>query len=146
MIFLRRRRLAGLLALVVTVVAGLLVHRVLPSATATDIAGDALYTVAVYAGLVVLFPALSPRVVAMIAGGWSVAVELFQATGIPLELARRFPPIALVLGTGFNARDLVVYVIAALAALVVDTGLSRRAHRPGGSVRNAAATDRQRHP
>lgn len=123
----RRRRLAALLVLVVTVVAGLLVHKVLPGSTATDIAGDALYTVAVYAGLVMLFPALPPRAVAVLAGAWSVAVELFQATGIPMELSRRFPPIALVLGTGFNPRDLVVYVLAAAAAWAVDDTLTRRA-------------------
>lgn len=109
------------------VLVGLVVHRVLPAGAVTDIAGDALYTVAVYAGLVLLFPALPPRVVALLAGGWSVAVELFQATGIPAELARRFPPIALVLGTGFDARDLVVYVVAAVAAGAVDLGLTRRA-------------------
>ena len=127
MIPLRRRRLAGLLALLATVVAGLLVHLGLPASTLTDVAGDALYTVAVYAGLVVLFPALPPRVVAVLAGAWSVAVELFQATGIPFELARRFPPIALVLGTGFDARDLVVYVMAALAAWAIDVTVVRRA-------------------
>ncbi|TKV57426.1 DUF2809 domain-containing protein [Nakamurella flava] len=122
----------------VTVIAGLLVHRALPASPVTDIAGDALYTVAVYAGLVSLFPTLAPRIVALLAGGWSVAVELFQATGIPVELARRFPPAALVLGTGFNARDLVVYVMAATAALAVDLRLTHRAlrHRtvPGRSI------------
>ena len=112
-----------------TVVAGLLVHLVLPASTVTDVAGDALYTVAVYAGSVLLFPALPPRLVALLAGAWSVAVELFQATGIPIELARRFPPIALVLGTGFHPRDLVVYVMAAAAAWAVDVTLTRWARR-----------------
>lgn len=124
-----RRRWSGLLALLVTVAAGLLVQRTLPASPVTDIAGDALYTVAVYAGLVSLFPTLAPRIVALLAGAWSVAVELFQVTGIPVELARRFPPVALVLGTGFNARDLVVYVVAAGAALAVDLRLTHRALR-----------------
>lgn len=99
-----RRRLIALLALAVVVAAGLVVHLVLPSSDAADIAGDALYTVAVYAGLVVGFPRLRPLVVALVAGGWSVAVELFQATGVPADLAERFRPVALVLGTGFDAR------------------------------------------
>lgn len=124
-----RRRLIALLALVAVVAAGLVVHVVLPSSAATDIAGDALYTVAVYAGVVVILPRLRPLVVGLIAGAWSVAVELFQATGIPAEWAERFGPVALVLGTGFDVRDLVVYACAALAAAVADAAVGRSQRR-----------------
>ena len=120
-----RRRLIALLALVAVVAAGLVIHVVLPSSAATDIAGDALYTVAVYAGVVVILPRLRPLVVGLIAGGWSVFVELFQATGIPAEWAERFRPVALVLGTGFDVRDLVVYACAALAVVGVDAAVGR---------------------
>ncbi len=138
-----RRRLIALLALAVVVAAGLVVHLVLPSSDAADIAGDALYTVAVYAGLVVVFPRLRPLVVALVAGGWSVAVELFQATGVPADLAERFRPVALVLGTGFDARDLVVYACAAVVAGLTDaaTGraLRRETRRPGAPPQGRSA-------
>ncbi|MEX8033541.1 DUF2809 domain-containing protein [Microbacterium sp. 20-116] len=124
-----RRRTTALLALAAVVAAGLVVHLVLPSNTATDIAGDALYTVAVYAAVVMVLPRLRPFVVGLIAGGWSVAVELFQATGIPVDLAERFRPIALVLGTGFDARDIVVYVCAAIVAVGADVAVGRSPRR-----------------
>lgn len=124
-----RRRTTALLALAAVVAAGLVVHLVLPSNAATDIAGDALYTVAVYAAVVMVLPRLRPFVVGLIAGGWSVAVELFQATGIPVDLAERFRPIALVLGTGFDARDIVVYVCAAIVAVGADVAVGRSPRR-----------------
>jgi len=124
-----RRRVIAFLSLGVIVAAGLVVHLALTSSAATDIAGDALYTVAVYAGVVVVFPRVRPMVVGLIAGGWSVAVELLQATGIPLDLAERFRPIVLVLGTGFDPRDLLVYACAAIVAGVADAATGRSLSR-----------------
>jgi hypothetical protein len=121
----------------VVIAAGLATHRLLPSSAATDIAGDALYAVAAYAGLVVLLPRLRSAAVAAIATGWCLAVELFQATGIPLVLAERFAPIALVLGTGFDARDLLVYVAAVAAVWAIDGAVRRRTLLP-----STAPTDR----
>ncbi len=131
-----RRRLAALGALAIVIAAGLGTRRLLPSSAATDIAGDALYAVAAYAGLVVLFPRVRPLFLGAIAAGWCVTVELFQATGIPLALAGSFPPIALVLGTGFDARDLVVYVVAVAAAWGIDQAVRRRAVRRTPSCRD----------
>jgi len=122
----RRRRVAGALSLGATVAVGLAVHGWGSNPVLGDIAGDALYTVAVYSLLVAVWPRLSPVSVGAIAAGGSVAVELFQATGVPATLAERVPPIALVLGRGFDARDLVVYVAAAVVAGVVDTAVRRR--------------------
>ncbi|GEB44772.1 MULTISPECIES: ribosomal maturation YjgA family protein [Microbacterium] len=130
-----RRRVIALFALAAVVAAGLVVHLVLPSSAATDIAGDALYTVAIYAGVVVVLPRLRPFFVGLTAGGWSVAVELFQATGIPVELAEGFRPIALVLGTGFDARDLVVYLCAAVVAVGADVVVGRSLERGTGASR-----------
>lgn len=121
-----RRRLAALGALVVIVVAGLVVSRGLPTSAVTDIAGDALYAVAVYAGLVVLLPRARRVVIALAAAGWCVAVELLQLTGLPSTLAERMPPVALVLGTGFDARDLVVYAAAVLVVSSVDAAVGAR--------------------
>ncbi len=124
------RRVPALVALMLVIAAGLATHRLLPSSAATDIAGDALYAVAAYAGLVVLLPRLRSAAVAAIATGWCLAVELFQATGIPLALAERFAPISLVLGTGFDARDLLVYVAAVAAVWAIDAAVRRRTLLP----------------
>ena len=122
----RVRRIAAALALTVVVVSGLLVARVLPPSMATDVAGDALYAVAVYAGLALLAPRMLPSLLAVIAAAWCVGVELFQLTGLPLAWAAGFPPAALVLGSGFDARDVVVYIAALAAAALVDHGVRRR--------------------
>jgi hypothetical protein len=129
-----RRRLVALAALVVVVAAGLFVAKVLPSSATTDIAGDALYAVAVYTGLVLLLPRVGRVILAIAATGWCVFVELLQLSGLPVALAERIPPIALVLGTGFDARDLVVYASAVLVAAVADAAVSSRVLRRGRST------------
>ncbi|MFF7681236.1 DUF2809 domain-containing protein [Microbacterium sp. NPDC007973] len=124
------RRLAAVLALAVVVAAGLAVHRLMPSSVASDVAGDALYAAAAYTGLVLLLPRARPPVLAAGAAAWCVAVELLQLTGVPITLAERMPVAALVLGSGFDARDLVVYVLAVASALGVDGVVTRvRARR-----------------
>ncbi|MFG6501752.1 DUF2809 domain-containing protein [Microbacterium sp. P05] len=120
-----RRRLWALVALAALVAVGLFLHGAGPASTATDIAGDALYAVAIYTGLVVLAPAARRSTLVVIASVWCVAVELFQLTGLPRQLGAAFAPAALVLGSGFSARDLVVYVAAIGVAGLVD-GLVRR--------------------
>ncbi|KQR20889.1 ribosomal maturation YjgA family protein [Microbacterium sp. Leaf151] len=129
-----RRRLVALAALVVVVAAGLVVAKVLPSSAATDIAGDALYAVAVYTGLVLLLPRVGRLILAIAATGWCVFVELLQLSGLPVALAERIPLIALVLGTGFDARDLVVYASAVLVAAAADAAITSRVLRRGRST------------
>lgn len=126
------RRLAGALALGAAVAAGLVVHTAMPDTAATDIAGDALYVVAVYAGLVLIVPGVPAWVVGLVAGGWSVAIELFQLTGVPVRLAGEVPLAVLVLGTVFDPRDLAVYVVTAVAVAAVDGVVTRalRGRRP----------------
>ncbi|MDQ1083596.1 MULTISPECIES: DUF2809 domain-containing protein [Microbacterium] len=128
------RRPAAAAALVVVVAAGLAVARGLASSPVTDIAGDALYAVAAYTGLVLLLPRAPRFALALAAAGWCVAVELLQLTGLPAALAERVPLVALLLGTGFDARDLVVYVFAVVAAAVLDRAVSARL-LPGGRAR-----------
>ncbi|WP_127795393.1 DUF2809 domain-containing protein [Agromyces sp. LHK192] len=120
----RRRRLAAGVALVALVASGLAVHALLPDTAATDIAGDALYAVAIYAVVVLLAPRLGAAAAGAIAAGWCIAVELFQLTGIPAELGAVFPPAMLVLGTVFDARDLVVYPLAVVGAAAIDAAVS----------------------
>lgn len=120
---LRRLAAAGLLAGVI--VAGLVVHGALPDTAATDIAGDALYAAAAYVGLVVLAPRLPALAAGGIAAAWCVGVELFQLTGLPLAWGAAFSPAMLVLGTVFDPRDLIVYVVAIAVATAVDVVWSR---------------------
>ena len=116
----RTRRLVAALLLVATVAAGLLVHGVLPDTVATDIAGDALYAVAAYLAVVLIAPRLPALATGAIAAAWCVAVELFQLTGLPLAWGAQFAPAMLVLGTVFDARDLLVYVATIVLATAVD--------------------------
>ena len=122
---MRRRRLAAAAALVAVIAAGLTVHKALPESTATDVTGDALYAVAAYTGLVMLLPRAPRLALAGVAALWCVGVELLQLTGLPLALAERVPPVALLLGTGFDARDLVVYLCAVAVAVAIDVAVSR---------------------
>jgi hypothetical protein len=103
-------------------------------------AGDALYTVLVYALVVFAAPALRPRA----AAGWALAiswaVELFQLTGVPAALSTRSTPARLVLGTTFNLPDLALYGVGAALALTVHAAVravSRRRGSPDGAGRAA---------
>lgn len=127
------RRVVAASVLAAVVIAGLLVHTQLSDTDATDIAGDALYAVAAWAAVVLVAPRLRPPVVGLIAAGWCVAVELFQLTGLPELWAIGCPPVMLVLGTVFDARDLVVYVVTVTVVTAIDAVVSRRraASRPG---------------
>lgn len=114
-----------------TVLAGLGVRFALPRGVATDIGGDALYAVLVYAAVTFTAPRARPTSIAVVAGSLCVAIELCQLTGLPRLWAGGFPPIALVFGTGFDARDIVVYLAAVALAAIVDviTGQKRAAVR-----------------
>lgn len=124
----RRLWATGLLAL--TIGAGLVVHLALPDSPATDIAGDALYAVAVYLFLVIVSPGVAGLLVGAVALAWCVGVELFQLTGLPQQWAAAFPPIVLVFGTVFDARDLVVYAVTVVLACAADLALTRVARTP----------------
>lgn len=132
-----RRRLAAGAALLAVVAAGLTVHAA-PGSVVTDVMGDALYAVAVYAGLVMLLPCVRPIVLAAVAAAWCVGVELLQLTGLPAAWAGAFPPIALVLGLGFDARDLLVAVVAVAAVVGVDLVVRRRLLPKGERPRSAS--------
>lgn len=114
----RRRLVAASLAALV-VVAGLAVH-VGASSAASDIAGDALYAAMAYLLVVLLAPRWPVWLAAVVAAAWCVAVEFLQLTGLPAVWGAVFPPVRLVLGTGFDARDILVYVVAAGVCAAVD--------------------------
>lgn len=122
-----RRRLIAAALLAVTIGIGLLVHAALPDTAATDIAGDALYAVAAYLAVVLLAPGLPALAVGAIAAAWCVAVELFQLTGLPLVWGVHFRPAMLLLGTVFDPRDLLVYLLTIALATALDLTLTRAA-------------------
>jgi hypothetical protein len=130
----RRRRIVAAVAAAATVVTGLGVHRFAPDGAPSDLAGDALYALLVYLLSVVIVPRRAVWVPALLAAAWCTLIELFQLTGLPLAWGDRFPPVMLVLGTVFDARDLVVYTVTVLAAATAD--------RLGGAVARARAERR----
>lgn len=120
----RRRRIVLAVLAVVTVGVGLLVHRVVPGEIG-DIAGDALYAVLVFVLVAFILPGRRRSAVAVVAFAVCVAVELFQLTGLPQEWGAAFPPIGLVLGSGFDARDILVYAGGVAAASLADHAITR---------------------
>ncbi|MFD4656728.1 DUF2809 domain-containing protein [Kitasatospora sp. NPDC058444] len=97
---------------VLAVVAGLAV-RAAAGGDLAKYAGDALYTVLVYALVVLVAPRVRPVRAAVVAAGVSWLVELFQATGLPEEWGRRSGLVHLVLGSTFNPPDLFWYLVGA---------------------------------
>ena len=126
---LRARRGIAFISLVLVVAAGLGVHALMPDTAATDIAGDALYAVAIYLALVLVAPRWPAALTGGAASAWCVAVEVFQLTGIPLALGAGFTPAMLVLGTVFDLRDLIVYLAAIALLTAADSAAARIAAR-----------------
>jgi hypothetical protein len=127
------RRGAALLAIPLTIAAGLLSRRWL-AGLAAKLAGDALYTVLVFVIVLALAPACRPRRAAAIALGVSFAVELFQLTPYPAWLAAQHVIFRLIFGTTFGLVDLAGYVlgagVAVIAHALVSALVSRGAPAP----------------
>ncbi|WP_243232625.1 DUF2809 domain-containing protein [Microbacterium sp. CIAB417] len=123
-----RRRVVLACVAATTIAAGLVVHR-FGSGIPGDVAGDALYAVLVYVLLALVSPRSPRRLIAALALIACAAVELLQLTDFPRDVAAAFPPAALVLGAGFDQRDLLVYAAAVVAAMLVDVAISRAARR-----------------
>jgi hypothetical protein len=95
--------------------------------------GDALYTLLLLALVVSAAPRTTPWKAAALALAVSWAVEFSQLTGLPAELSRRSVAARLVLGSTFNAPDLLWYAVGAVAGLLVLAGhraLRGRARTP----------------
>lgn len=132
------QRLVPAVAAVVTVAAGLSVRSVLGGDLA-KYAGDALYALLIFWLVLVVAPRTRAWVAAVVAFAASVAVELFQLTGVPAELGAHSTLARLVLGTTFNAPDLPFYAVGAalgwaLLPAVRSTGSARR-RRPAPQPR-----------
>lgn len=125
----RQRRWVAAALAVVLVAVGLAVHVWAPSSAASDIAGDALYAVMAYLLVVFVAPRAPSWAVALVAIAWCTAVELLQLTDLPAQWGAAFLPARLVFGSAFDARDLVVYAVAVVAAAGVDAA-ARLVSRP----------------
>lgn len=124
-------------AAVVTVAAGLGVRTVADGDVA-KYAGDALYTVLICALVALCAPRARPVVVAGTGLAVSWAVELLQLTGVPAELSRRSAVARLVLGSTFNAPDLLWYAVGAAGVWGVLTATATP-RRSGPGPRTSAS-------
>lgn len=109
-----------------TIVVGLAVHRLAPAGAARDIAGDALWAAMMCWWVSAHWPAKPIAWRAGVALGISWAVEfsqLWHAPWLDQLRATRLGP--LVLGSGFDSRDLASYAVGVLlaGALAKRTGL-----------------------
>lgn len=112
-------------------VAGLVVATT-GSGPLADPAGDALYAVLVYLVLAFCAPRARRGVLAASAFGLCALIELAQLTGVPATLVERWDPVRYLLGTTFNAVDLLAYAVGAVVgagihSLVLRTALVRGA-------------------
>lgn len=106
-----------------TIVLGLLLHRgVIPfGANAKDVLGDALWAAMMVWWISAVVP--EARLVARgsVAFGLCVAVELSQLLHTPaLDAVRQTTFGRLVLGSGFDARDLLAYAIGVVVAVLLE--------------------------
>jgi hypothetical protein len=91
--------------------------------------GDALYAVAAYLVLALLLPRKPRGLVAALALALCLAVESFQATGIPACYAH-LAPVRWLLGTTFSWHDVACYVVGVAVIAGVDVFVLRPG-RPG---------------
>lgn len=127
----RRRASAPvtLLSLAAVVAVGLQVAR-FGSAGWADMAGGALYAAMAVLIARLVLPAASPWAQAVLGLGWCWLVEFAQLTEVPVTVVDAFPPARFVLGTTFNAADLVAYAVGAAGCAAVIVLSSRRWSRP----------------
>jgi len=89
--------------------------------------GDALWTVAVYLGWKLVFPAMEPWKLGLMALGQSFGVEFLQLYHAPwLDGIRRNRFGHLLLGSTFNPMDLVAYSVGATVVFLIDRFLVPR--------------------
>lgn len=118
-----RTRLVATGAAVLIVGAGLGL-RIVTVGSVAKYGGDALYTVLLLALFVVVAPRTTPLRAAAVALTVSWAVEFLQLSAIPAGLSGRSTIARLVLGSTFNAPDLLWYVVGAAAGCLAHTALT----------------------
>lgn len=124
-----RSRLWYLALAIVTIGLGIAVHfrGSALSTVARDVLGDALWAVMMVFGVSVLAPAAPRMVRGAVALAVCWAVEASQLYRTPSVDALRETVVGrLVLGSGFDSRDLAAYAAGVVAAVLLDAALSRR--------------------
>ncbi len=124
-----RRRLWFVVLAVSTIAVGLLVHLrgAVLGATTRDVLGDALWAAMIAWWLGAAAPAARLAVRSAVAYAVCVAVELSQLYHAPfLDTVRATRLGHLVLGSGFDARDLVAYAVGIAGAALLELVLRRR--------------------
>ncbi|MEZ3180724.1 DUF2809 domain-containing protein [Streptomyces pimonensis] len=124
-----RTRVAAAVAALVTVGAGLGL-RAVAAGNVAKYGGDALYTLLIFALVVLVAPRVTPSKAAGVALAVSWGVEFLQLTGLPAELSRHSTAARLVLGSTFNAPDLFWYAVGAIAGWLVARGRAVPAGEP----------------
>ena len=90
--------------------------------------GDALWTVAAYLGWKLVFPAMAPWILGLMALGQSFGVEFLQLYHAPwLDGIRGTRFGYLLLGSTFNPMDLLAYTVGGCTAVLLDSRMARRA-------------------
>jgi hypothetical protein len=87
--------------------------------------GDVLYAVAAYLVLALVLYRRQSSLIALLAFGLCLAVELFKLTGIPAKYGDS-QLVRWVLGTGFSWHNLACYAIGVTAMFGLDVKLLRR--------------------
>lgn len=109
------------------VLAVALAIRALSDGRLEQYSGTALYASMVYAGVLFLWPRMSPLRSGAIAVAFCWAVECAQLTGIPAALSARSLLARLVLGVQFDPTDLLWYPVGVVPLVVVHRLLVSRA-------------------
>ena len=88
--------------------------------------GDGLWALAVYWGWGLVFRTLAPVRIALLSLGFAFAVEFSQLYHAPwIDAIRDTLPGRLVLGSTFNAPDLLAYAVGVALGLLVETAVAR---------------------
>ena len=95
------------------------------SGQGADAAGDVLYAVLVYLVLAFCAPGARRALLASTAFGLCALVELAQLTGVPAALVDLWAPVRYLLGTTFNAVDLLAYSVGVVLGAGAHTVLRR---------------------
>ena len=91
----------------------------------TDKLGDVAYGVLIVFGVWLLRPDAPVRGLVAIGLTWCLAVELLQLTALPGAVTAEVPLARLVLGSGFDALDLVAYAAGCVSAWGVVSAVRR---------------------
>jgi hypothetical protein len=91
--------------------------------------GDVFIVACLYFGLSFVFPRKKPIIKFLVIAVFAVAIEFFQATGLPAAL--QLPkPFVFILGTSYDEFDFVCYLFGLAIAILLDVLiLQSRSHK-----------------